>query len=176
MATTFPCPLNEVRTPCYVIDVGKVRANASAMRARAEGLGCQLRPHLKTHKTIEAAIIATNGSKRRVVVSTLAEAEFYANAGFDDILYAVPITSDKIAQAAALGARLDRFSVLVDSAEAHAALTAAWRDTPLFPGKKWSARRDSAEHFSRLGALLSQLWPGFSFPRIPTLQIHDRCG
>ena len=28
------------------------------------------------------------------------------------------------------------------------------------------ARRDSAEHFSRLNAVLAQPWPGFSFPRI----------
>ena len=36
------------------------------------------------------------------------------------------------------------------------------------------ARQDSAEDFSRLDALLlSQLWPGFSFPRI-ALHFHDR--
>ncbi|MCQ6468406.1 hypothetical protein NPN14_24565, partial [Vibrio parahaemolyticus] len=31
---------------------------------------------------------------------------------------------------------------------------------------KFSGRHDSAEDFSRLNALLSQLRPGFSFPRI----------
>ena len=35
------------------------------------------------------------------------------------------------------------------------------------------ARRDSAEHLYRLDALLSQVWPGFSFPRV-ALPFHDR--
>lgn len=34
----------------------------------------------------------TNGTKRRIVVSTLAEAEFFADAGFDDILFSIPIS------------------------------------------------------------------------------------
>jgi D-serine deaminase-like pyridoxal phosphate-dependent protein len=34
----------------------------------------------------------TGGTKRRLVVSTLAEAEFYAAAGFDDILFSIPIS------------------------------------------------------------------------------------
>jgi D-serine deaminase-like pyridoxal phosphate-dependent protein len=47
-------------------------------------------------------------------VSSLAEADFFADGGFDDILYAVPITPDKLEQAAALTARLDSFLVIVD--------------------------------------------------------------
>ena len=38
----------------------------------------------------------TNGTKRRIEVSTLEEAEFYAKNGFDDILYAYPIISSHI--------------------------------------------------------------------------------
>lgn len=52
----------------------------------------QLRPHVKTSKTVQAALLQTGGRKSKIVVSTLAEAAFYADAGFDDILYAVPIT------------------------------------------------------------------------------------
>ena len=33
----------------------------------------------------------TGGTRRCITVSTLAEAEFYADNGFDDILYAYPI-------------------------------------------------------------------------------------
>lgn len=38
----------------------------------------------------------TDGTKRCIVVSTLAEAEFYANAGFDDILYGYPLSPNKL--------------------------------------------------------------------------------
>ena len=54
-------------------------ANADLMLKRAAQLGCELRPHMKTHKTLEAGAMATGGSKRRIAVSTLAEAEFYAD-------------------------------------------------------------------------------------------------
>ena len=47
--------------------------------------------------------------------STLSEAEFFAAAGFDDILYAVPISPDKLPQAADLTGRLDRFHVMIDN-------------------------------------------------------------
>ena len=38
----------------------------------------------------------TNGTKKEIVVSTVAEAEFFASHGFDDILYGVPIGASKI--------------------------------------------------------------------------------
>ena len=38
----------------------------------------------------------TNGTKRCVVVSTVKEAEFFADGGFDDILYAYVFTEDKL--------------------------------------------------------------------------------
>ena len=38
----------------------------------------------------------TNGKKRKIEVSTLAEAEFYADQGFDDILYGTPIIERRI--------------------------------------------------------------------------------
>lgn len=44
----------------------------------------------------ECADIMTGGSRRCIVVSTLAEATFYADHGFDDILYAYPLPFDKV--------------------------------------------------------------------------------
>ena len=41
-------------------------------------------------------VLATGGTKRCIAVSTLAEAEFYADHGFEDICYAVPITKDDL--------------------------------------------------------------------------------
>lgn len=40
----------------------------------------------------------TAGSRRCIVVSTLAEACFYADRGFDDILYAYSVPFDKVLQ------------------------------------------------------------------------------
>ena len=38
----------------------------------------------------------TNGTKRCITVSTVREAEMFADAGFDDILYAYPFSFDKL--------------------------------------------------------------------------------
>lgn len=41
------------------------------------------------------AMLMTGDRKSGIVVSTLAEAEFYADNGFDDILYGVILSPDK---------------------------------------------------------------------------------
>ena len=99
--------------------------NAETMRSRADALGCTLRPHVKTVKTAEGAAIATGGTKRGVVCSTLAEASFLAEHGFDDIIYAVPLTADKLPDVHLLNSELDAFHVMVDHQEHVSALTAA---------------------------------------------------
>ena len=106
--------IDELRTPCCVVDHAVASANGAKMLARCAKLGCKLRPHVKSHKTVEGALLQTGGVRERIVVSTLAEAAFFADAGFDDILYAVPLTPDKVPQAAALSAALRKFQVMVD--------------------------------------------------------------
>ena len=71
-------PVESLRTPCYVLDLKVACANAERMLARAEKLGVQLRPHMKTHKTLQGGLIQTGGTKRNIVVSTLAEAQFFS--------------------------------------------------------------------------------------------------
>lgn len=108
-------------TPCYVGYLSIIQRNSERMLRRAQQLGCQLRPHMKTHKTIQGGILATGGTKRCITVSTLAEAEFYADAGFEDICYAVPITSEKLPRAAQLAKRCT-FHVCIDHPAALEAL------------------------------------------------------
>jgi len=44
--------IKDLCTPALVIDLDKVKRNAEGMRARFQKLGVQLRPHMKTHKTL----------------------------------------------------------------------------------------------------------------------------
>lgn len=89
-------------TPALIIDGDKVRKNATRMLEHSEDAGVRLRPHVKTHKTIEIALIQTGGKPGPITVSTLAEAEFYLRYGFTDILYAVPFTLNKWQRAKSL--------------------------------------------------------------------------
>ncbi|XP_054624421.1 D-threo-3-hydroxyaspartate dehydratase isoform X2 [Dunckerocampus dactyliophorus] len=126
-------PLSSLCTPALVVDVEKVKKNAQSMIERCEKLGVQLRPHMKTHKTLECADIMTGGSRRCIVVSTLAEACFYADHGFDDILYAYSLPFDKVERCAALSERLELFQVLLDHPEALEQL----KKRPLRDGRPW---------------------------------------
>jgi D-serine deaminase-like pyridoxal phosphate-dependent protein len=107
--------IEALRTPCYVLDIDIATKNAATMLDRARSLGCKLRPHVKTHKTLQGATLQTGGTKRGIVCSTLAEVQFFTSGGFDDIIYAVPITPDKLEEAAELTKKLTNFHIIVDN-------------------------------------------------------------
>jgi len=119
--------IEELKTPAFVIDLARLERNVRMMRDRASALGVRLRPHVKTHKTVEIARMQTAGGPEAITVSTLAEARFFARAGFGDITYAVPITPNKLPEAAALTRELDAFHVLVDHPVAADAVEACAR-------------------------------------------------
>lgn len=93
---------DEIQTPAFLVDRARVTRNCERMREKARSAGVSLRPHVKTHKTIEGARLQLGGESGPITVSTLAEAEQFATAGFADITYAVPIAPDKLERAFAL--------------------------------------------------------------------------
>ncbi|HEU5163619.1 MAG TPA: alanine racemase, partial [Thermoanaerobaculia bacterium] len=113
--------IEEIPTPALLVDRARFRTNCDAMRAKAAAAGIGFRPHVKTHKTIEGALLQHGGARGPITVSTLAEAEFFAAAGFDDITYAVPIDPGKLGRAAALGRRA-RLHLLIDHEDGLTAL------------------------------------------------------
>jgi D-serine deaminase-like pyridoxal phosphate-dependent protein len=104
----------ELPTPSLLVDLARVRRNASRVAALARGAGVRLRPHVKTHKCAEVARIQTEGSDRAITVSTLAEARFFAERGFGDITYAVPVEPGKFADAIDLSRKVERLSLITD--------------------------------------------------------------
>jgi D-serine deaminase-like pyridoxal phosphate-dependent protein len=108
--------LISIKTPCLVLDIGRVKANAERMLRKALDNNVSLRPHVKTHKCVEVARIAREGQNEAITVSTLAEAWAFAKHGFADILYAVPIEPGKFADMIGLMRRGVDLSVVTDSA------------------------------------------------------------
>ena len=106
--------IDDVSTPCALVDLDQLERNAARVADKARRLGVRLRPHVKTHKCVEAARIQTDLHFGGLTVSTLAEAQAFASAGFTDITYAVPIAPQKIAEAAALNEEIDSLNLLVD--------------------------------------------------------------
>lgn len=116
--------LVDLPTPSLLLDLAALRRNIAAMHQAVARHGVALRPHLKTAKSVEVARLATAGEAGGITVSTLAEAEYFARAGFGDQIYAVGITPAKLDRVAALNARGAAVKVITDDLDVAAAIAA----------------------------------------------------
>lgn len=89
--------LTALETPCLLLDKDRLSSNLARFQAIADAHQVTLRPHLKTLKSVEAAKLAV-GPNGPITVSTLAEAEAFAAAGYRDILYGVAVAPNKLAR------------------------------------------------------------------------------
>ncbi|KAH3787470.1 D-threo-3-hydroxyaspartate dehydratase-like [Dreissena polymorpha] len=144
----LPVSIQDVETPCLLVDIDRVKANCRRMRDRCTEMGVELRPHMKTHKTLEGAELMTDGSKRKIVVSTVAEAEFFAGNGYDDIIYASPMVKEKLTKRVqSLASRLADFHLMVDSVVGIDGII----ETPLDGDRKWSVFVEIDCNYGRTG-------------------------
>ncbi len=107
--------LEEARTPCAFVDLDNLERNAAWASDKARRLGVRLRPHVKTHKCVEAARIQVRGHFGGITVSTLAEARAFAASGYRDITYAVPFPPGRIEEAAEIARGVDSLNLLLDN-------------------------------------------------------------
>jgi D-serine deaminase-like pyridoxal phosphate-dependent protein len=115
--------LAEIQTPALLLCEGKLDRNIARMKARMNGFGVPLRPHIKTAKSYEVYARALEGAVG-VTVSTLAEAEYAVENGVSNILYAVGIAPGKLDRALALRAKGADLTLIVDTVEAAQAVAA----------------------------------------------------
>ncbi|MFC4593436.1 alanine racemase [Sphingobium sp. EP60837] len=101
--------------------------NIGRLRERLAPLGVSLRPHLKTAKSVEVARAVMTTPQGPATVSTLKEAQFFADAGINDIIYAVGIAPWKLAKVIELRKRGVNLAVVLDTIEQAQAVAAASR-------------------------------------------------
>ena len=94
MTAREPAPLAELPTPSLIVDEVRLDRNIAAMATFAAGRGLALRPHVKTHKSVEIARRQVAAGAAGITVATIAEAEIFAAAGFTDIFIAYPLWFD----------------------------------------------------------------------------------
>lgn len=123
--------LEDLPTPCLVLDEAKMLANIARIHGRLAGTGVSYRAHLKTAKSVEVARRQMLTPAGPAMVSTLREAEVFADAGVTDMTYGVGIAPQKLAQVLALRARGVDLAVILDSVEQAEAVAAA--STPELP-------------------------------------------
>lgn len=123
--------IDQLNTPCLVLNEEKLSNNIERIRNRLDEKALIFRPHMKTAKCIEVGRRMMKSPQGPIAVSTLKEAEKFAEAGVLDILYAVGIAPSKLEAVSALRSRGIDLSIVIDSvsqAEAVAARARLDRD------------------------------------------------
>nr|WP_238608560.1 alanine racemase [Amycolatopsis sp. Poz14] len=115
-------------TPFAVVELSRARRNAERLAQRMRELGVSLRPHTKTAKALPATALMQGGKPGPITVSTLAEAESFADGGYTDITYAVGIDPHKLPRVLTLLRRGITVRVLLDSVAQASAISAAARE------------------------------------------------
>ena len=81
----------EPATPYLRIDLARLRANVSGTAERATAARVALRPHVKTHKSVEIAKLQLGAGAVGISVATIGEAETFASHGCTDIFVSYPL-------------------------------------------------------------------------------------
>ncbi len=115
--------LQNLETPCLLMDVGKTRANIERMQALCDAHGVALRPHMKTHKMVEVARMQIEAGALGLTCAKISEAEAMLASGVREIFIAHSIVDPlKGPRLKRLSEELDRLVLAVTSAEQGRAL------------------------------------------------------
>lgn len=127
-AATKPMKIQDIETPAVLIDLGILEGNLSRMADYCRAHGLALRPHTKTHKIPQIALLQMLHGAAGITVAKLGEAEVMVEAGLKDILIVYPIWgADKWRRLAELAKRAS-ISVAMDSLEVAAGISQAASD------------------------------------------------
>jgi len=80
-----------IDTPALVVDLDRMDAAIARMAAAMSERGVALRPHAKTHKSIEVGRRQVGAGAVGLTVGTVGEAEVFADGGLDDLFIAYPM-------------------------------------------------------------------------------------
>ena len=148
-AAQLPVALSDpgLDTPALLVDLDVVEANIASMAAFAARSGLRLRPHIKTHKSVELARHQLAAGAIGLCVATVTEAEVLAAAGLSDITLAYPVTgSRKLARLAAVCRDAD-VTLAADSAE----IVAGYQDLAVSAGRTLSVLVEVDTGMHRVG-------------------------
>jgi len=118
--------IQQLETPCLVIDMDIAKENIGRMQAAADQAGCRLRPHIKTHKMPLFAKLQMKAGAAGITCAKVSEAEIMAAGGIGDIFIAYPMIGEfRIRRALKLARQVERLILAIDSLEGAEALNQA---------------------------------------------------
>ncbi len=102
-------------TPYLYLEYKKLVENIRTMSNLAEKANIDLRPHCKSHKTVEIAKLQMQFGASGITASTLKEVKMLINGGVDSITLAYPLVSeDKVKLFQELKKKVDLRSIVLD--------------------------------------------------------------
>jgi D-serine deaminase-like pyridoxal phosphate-dependent protein len=140
-------PVQELDTPCLVVDLDKMERNMRDWQDTINKHGMKLRPHIKTHKVPELALQQQKLGAVGIACAKVTEAEPFVAAGCRDVVIAYPVVGHDKWQNVARLARDARMTVNVDSAEAVHGLSEAAKEA----GVKINVQIEVDSGFHRCG-------------------------
>ena len=112
-----------LNTPALIVEVEALERNIAAMATAAAAVGVKLRPHAKTHKSVEIARRQLAAGAVGVCCAKLGEAEALADGGVGPILITSPVVGEAaVDRLAALSARSPGLLAAADHPDAVAAI------------------------------------------------------
>ena len=117
--------VQDLDTPALVVELDKMERNLSRVQDYCNLHGLNLRPHTKTHKSIDVAKQQLALGAIGLTVAKTSEAEALLGAGARDMLVAYPVIGEAKARRLASIAALTRLTVAVDSLFGATQLSAA---------------------------------------------------
>lgn len=125
MLTPDSATLRDIETPALIVDRAALERNITQMAATAERAGLALRPHAKTHKSVEIARLQLAAGAIGIACATVAEAEMLAAADIGGLLLTAPVMgASKFARLTHIN-RTHGITVAVDHARQVEAIAAA---------------------------------------------------
>ena len=106
----------DLNTPVLVLELDALDRNIARMAELARQAGVRLRPHAKTHKSVDIALRQIAAGAVGVCCAKLGEAEALAEGGVTGLHITSPVVSaPAIQRLVALNARTEGLSVVVDN-------------------------------------------------------------
>lgn len=105
-----------ISTPTILIDQSKCLANILKMAAKANKNRVALRPHFKTHQSIEIGRWFRDSGISAITVSSFKMAEYFASDGWNDITVAFPVNILEVDRINQLASKI-QLNLVIESTE-----------------------------------------------------------
>lgn len=105
-----------IKKPTLLIDEDKARKNLALINERVSSQGVQFRPHFKTHQSAEIGEWFREIGIKKIAVSSIEMAIYFADHGWDDIFVAFPVNILQMEEIAKLS-KIIKLSLLFEDAD-----------------------------------------------------------